>query len=386
MRVAIFTDNDFDKVNGVTTTLTALVSRAPADVDPRIYTASGVGRDETRYLALRSVGMPIPFYSEMSMYVPRWHEYLRRSMLDGIDLIHLTTPGPLGLTALWVASKTGLPLVGSFHTDLEAYTSILSGSRRLALCMGTYMRWMYGRCQTVLVPSAATRQLMVDMGTPIERIGLWTRGVDTQLFAPERRSSSLRDRWDVHDCRPAMLYVGRLSREKGLDLLPALTKALERLGVSHRLVVAGDGPLKPWLMEQCPGAVFTGMLGRDEVADVFASSDVFLFPSRTDTAGNVVLEAQAAGVPVLVSNAGGPCENMVDGVTGVVCDGNVTEIWVEKATALLGDESRRRRMSEAARGYALTRRWDTALAAVYDTYRAAMHRPSESCAVVSHAV
>ena len=123
--------------------------------------------------------VPIPFYGEMSIYVPRAREYLRRVAADQVDVLHLTTPGPMGLTALWVAARTGLPLVGSFHTDLEAYTTMLSGSRRLGGWMGTYMRWMYGRCQTVLVPSAATRAMLLQSGSNGEHIRLWTRGVDT---------------------------------------------------------------------------------------------------------------------------------------------------------------------------------------------------------------
>ena len=143
MRAAIFTDNDFDKINGVTTTLTAVLRHAPPDIQPRIYTAAGLGADQPDYFALRSLGVGIPFYREMKMYVPHWRRYLERVLEDGVDLIHLTTPGPLGLVALWVAAQARLPLIGSFHTDLSAYTRLLSGSERLGSLMREYMRWMY---------------------------------------------------------------------------------------------------------------------------------------------------------------------------------------------------------------------------------------------------
>ncbi|HXG90352.1 MAG TPA: glycosyltransferase family 1 protein [Vicinamibacterales bacterium] len=385
MRVAVFTDNDFDKVNGVTTTLTALVGHAPPDVQPRIYTAAALGTDDPTYLALRSFPVPIPFYSEMSMYIPRFRQYLERVLDDHVDVLHLTTPGPMGLAALWVAKKTGLPLVGSFHTDLATYTSLLSGSTRLGHWMGEYMRWMYGRCQQTLVPSSATRELLVAAGSRASRISLWTRGVDTQLFSPARRSSQLRSAWHVSERCPALLYVGRVSREKGLEMVPELLYRLRALGVAHRLIVAGDGPLRPWLQQQCPEAVFTGSLGRAAVAEVFASADAFVFPSQTDTAGNVVLEAQASGVPVIVSNRGGPRENMVDGVTGAVCAGSDARHWAAVTSDVLHDAVARASMAQAARDYALTRRWDIALSPVYQAYRDAARRPTTHRPSIDHA-
>jgi glycosyltransferase involved in cell wall biosynthesis len=383
MRVAVFTDNDFDKVNGVTTALSALVTYAPSDVEPRIYTAASTAADSDTYFAVKSIAVPIPFYTAMSVYLPHASTYLKRVVADEVDVVHLTTPGPMGLIALWVAKKAALPLVGSFHTDLQAYTTILSGSQRLGCWMGQYMRWMYGRCQRVLVPSDATRALLLRSGAHHERLELWTRGIDTEHFSPARRSNRLRAAWGVSDSRPALLYVGRVSREKGLEMLPDLVRHLHVLGVAHRLIVAGDGPLRGWLEHRCPEAVFTGTLGRKAVAEAFASADVFVFPSRTDTAGNVVLEAQAAGLPVVVSNVGGPHENMRPGATGVLCEGSEAARWATAVVSLLRDPALRRQMSAAARGYAMTRGWDSALANVYDTYRS-VARPSAPPELAAH--
>lgn len=369
MRVAVFTDNDFDKVNGVTTTLTAVLRHAPADIRPRIYTAARASVDRADYLALPSFGVGIPFYTELKMYLPHWRQYLAWVRAERVDVIHLTTPGPVGLAALWVAAQAGLPLVGSFHTDLAAYTETLSGSSRLAGWMREYMRWMYGRCGRVLVPSEATRQMLVRAGSPAGRIRVWTRGVDTTLFSPERRSARLRAEWGVSRERPALLYVGRVSREKGLDLLPLLQATLQRRGLDHRLIVTGDGPMRPQLAAMCPDAVFTGALGREAVAGVFASADVFVFPSRTDTAGNVVLEAQACGVPVVVSEVGGPRENMVDGVTGFVAGGHDASAWADRLVPLLVATEARHTMGRAARDYARARSWEQALAPLYESYR-----------------
>jgi glycosyltransferase involved in cell wall biosynthesis len=373
MRVAVFTDNDFDKVNGVTTALRAVLQCAPADILPRIYTASTLAVDQPDYLALAAAGVPIPFYTEMRIYWPSWRELARRIKADGAAVLHLTTPGPLGLAALWIARRTGLPIVGSFHTDLEAYTATLSGSARLARGMGWYLQWMYSRCDTILAPSETTRRMLVGSGINGNRVEVWPRGVDTELFTPERRSEALREQWRVSDQRPALLYVGRLSREKALMALPALSDALRHAGVDHRLIFAGGGPLRRELANACPDAQFLGFLGREAVASAFASADLLVFPSETDTAGNVVLEAQAAGLPVVVSARGGPRENLLPNASGFVCEG--PEAWLMASATLLRDANRRREMGHAARSYALSRRWDVALAPLFDTYRRAVGGP-----------
>jgi glycosyltransferase involved in cell wall biosynthesis len=365
VNVAIFTDNDFDKVNGVTTTLAAAVRCAPIDVRLRVYTAGALAVDQPDYLALRSPGVPIPFYPEMRMYMPRLLAYVARAKADRIDVIHLTTPGPIGLAALFVAWKLGLPMVGSFHTDLAAYTQTLSGSPRLGALMREYMRWPYGKCARVLVPSHHTRTLLLGAKANPEKMVVWPRGVDTDLFTPARRSRALREAWHVSDNRPAILYVGRVSREKGLGLLPAIRDRLHAIGLEHRLVIAGQGPMLPELRSQLPDALFTGVLSRAQVAEAFASADAFIFPSRTDTAGNVVLEAQASGLPVVLTSDGGPRENVAEGRSALVCHSDDAREWATALVKAVGA----RGMGEAAREYALTRRWDDALAPLYRAYR-----------------
>jgi glycosyltransferase involved in cell wall biosynthesis len=389
MNVAIFTDNDFDKINGVTTTLTAALRCAPAGMRLRIYTAATLPVDAPEYLAVRSVGVPIPFYGDMRMYVPRLLEFAARARADRIDVIHLTTPGPIGLAALFVAWRLRLPIVGSFHTDLAAYTAELSGSPRLAALMRQYMRWPYGKCARILVPSGHTRQLLIEAKADPCKIDVWPRGVDTALFNPSKRSNTLRESWHVSNRRPALLYVGRVSKEKRLLLLPAVRDRLHAMGFEHRVVIAGHGPLLPELRERMPDAMFTGPLSREAVADAFASADLFVFPSRTDTAGNVVLEAQASGLPVVISGAGGPRENMIAGCTGTVCHNDDPDDWARAIAATLRDEAQRAAMAAAARDYAVSRTWETALRPLYRAYhdvcvRAATATPPDAVHAAAH--
>jgi glycosyltransferase involved in cell wall biosynthesis len=377
VNVAIFTDNDFGKVNGVTTTLTAALDCAPPGMHLRVYTAAALEVATPDYLALRSMAVPIPFYRGMDMFMPRFRGYLARAREDRIDVIHLTTPGPIGLAAMHTAWRLRLPMVGSFHTDLAAYATVLSGSRHLGALMREYMRWVYGKCSRVLVPSDDTRALLISARTRAERIEIWRRGVDTSLFSPDRRSRELRDRWHVADNRPALLYVGRVSREKGLDLLPLLQQRLYARRLQHRFIIAGHGPMLVELQRWMPEALFTGLLSRQQVAEVFASVDAFIFPSRTDTAGNVVLEAQASALPVVVTNAGGPRENMIDGSTGVVCASDDPDVWADAVERVLNPVTRKA-WASAARNYAVARQWPRALEPLYGAYR-------EACAVTTPA-
>ena len=368
MNVAIFTDNDFNKVNGVTAALRAVLQYAPDGIRPCIYTASEFGDEGPGYFAPRSFGLAVPFYRDMRMYVPRPKQYLRRMRRDRIDLIHLTTPGPIGLAAVYIAWRMGLAMVGSFHTDLAAYTTQFSGSRLLGTLMERHLFWTYSQCDRVLVASESSRELLLNGRTNPRGIDLWWRGVDTDLFSPAKRSPALRERWRVCERRPAIVYVGRLSREKGLGILRAVQSALYRRGVEHRLIVVGDGPFRRELQTELPDAVFTGMLRPADVAIAMASADLFLLPSDSDTAGDAVLEAQASGLPALVSSLGGPQEYIRPGETGMVCEAGSGEAFGHAAALVLRDAQQHRRMSEAARAHALTLRWETTLAPLYRAY------------------
>jgi glycosyltransferase involved in cell wall biosynthesis len=367
MNVAIFTDNDFDKVNGVTTVLRAVLEHHPRDVRVRIYTCDPRGSDRPDYFSLPAFGVGIPYYREMKVYAPPFRRFLRQAQADDIGLVHVTTPGPVGLAGLWVAAKLGVPLIGSFHTHLAEYARRLSGSDRLGALMRVYLRWLYGRCEQVLAPSEATRQVLVQERIQPSRLRIWERGVCTERFSPEKRSAAIRAAWGASDDRPVLLYVGRLSKEKGLGDMPAVQRALSMASIAHQLVFIGDGPLRAELESRCPGAIFTGSLEHHQVADAMASSDVFVFPSRTDTAGNVVLEAQASGLPVLVTNEGGPQENIRPGASGEVCA--TVEDLVRHAGELLSNPARRAAYAGRARAFALERRWDLSLMPLFRSYR-----------------
>jgi glycosyltransferase involved in cell wall biosynthesis len=369
MRVAIFTDNDFGKVTGVTTTLRAVLAHAPPDVRPRIYTASDTAASRPDYFAVASLGRGLPWYREFKVYLPPLRTLRRELERDGVDLIHITTPGPMGLAARHLASVLSVPVVGSYHTHLGDYARTLSGWRRLGDALEVYMRWLYADCERLLVPSEATRSMLVSRGYRASNLGIWSRGIDTRRFRPGLRSRALREAWDVSDDRPAILYAGRLSREKGLDVVPRVQEALAWRRLPHRFVFAGDGPMRDELSKISRKAVFTGTLSHDDMAVAMASADLFFFPSATDSLGNVVLEAQASGLPVLVTDRGGPRENLLRGVSGDVLPAGDADAFAASVADLLTNPDRRRRMGSAARSYALTRGWVRALDVLYEAWR-----------------
>jgi glycosyltransferase involved in cell wall biosynthesis len=371
MRVAIFTDNDFGKVTGVTTTLRAVLAHAPHDIRPRIYTASDTAACRPDYFAVASRGIGLPWYREMKVYLPALGSMRRELERNGVDLFHITTPGPMGLAARHLARALNIPVVGSYHTHLGDYARTLSGSRRLGEALEAYMRWLYADCERLLVPSEATRSVLMSRGYRAPTLGIWSRGIDTRRFRPGLRSRALREAWNVCDGRPAILYAGRLSREKGLDVVPRVHEALARCGFPHRFVFAGDGPMRDELSKISREAVFTGTLSHDHMAVAMASADLFFFPSATDSLGNVVLEAQASGLPVLVTDRGGPRENLLRGVSGHVLPAGDAAAFAACLGDLLTNADRRRRMGAAARSYALTRGWERALDALYGAWREA---------------
>ena len=374
IRVALLTDNDFTKVNGVTTTLKAVLQYAPEDIAARVYTMSDTEVVADRYTAWRSFGVGLPWYSQMRIHWPRLRCLSAALRAQQPQLLHLTTPGPVGLAGRYLAFRHHWRTVGSFHTNLGDYARALGGGsvagRGAGLWLDAYMRWLYRSSDRVLVPSDQTRHDLIEQGYDPQRLTVWTRGVDAHQFSPLRRSNALRSIWKASLGCPVLLYVGRLSREKGLHRLVSVSDRLTSLGVRFQLVIAGDGPMRDALVARLPAAHFVGELPHAKVGEAMASADVFVFPSDTDTFGNVVLEAQASGLPAVVTTCGGPREAMVDGRTGFACDGDAIEVFAAHLARLLTDAELRRQFSEDARTQAEGRDWHHALAPLYDGWRA----------------
>jgi glycosyltransferase involved in cell wall biosynthesis len=374
VRVGIFTDNDFDKINGVTTTLKAVLQFGDRAMQPRVYAASDLGVDSPSYFAAASVGIGLPWYQEMRVYWPPLRAFARQLRRDRISILHVTTPGPVGLAARWLSKHLRLPLVGSYHTEFGDYVTMLSGSARFGGITERYVRWFYRTSNPLLVPSGATRDLLIARGYRPSSLRVWGRGVDVERFDPSPRSTTLREDWRGTRRSPLILYAGRLSKEKGLALAEPLRRRLSEHGVEPRFVFVGDGPMRRELQQLIPDGIFLGALPHERVAVAMASADAFFFPSATDTLGNVVLEAQAAGLPVVVSDRGGPRQHMAPHHTGFICTAGDVDAFARAFVLLFTQPELRSEMSRAAREYALSRDWPKALIPLHYAWLSAAGR------------
>ncbi|PQJ36360.1 glycosyl transferase family 1 [Salinibacter sp. 10B] len=291
-----------------------------------------------------------------------------REELEAFDptLYHIATPDLLGRHALSVAHDTGTPVVASYHTHFSSYLKYYHLDL-FESALWSYLRRFYEQCEQVYVPSSAMAEILKEHGIT-DGLRLWERGVNTDRFSPERRSLEWRREQGINDNEIVVSFVSRLVWEKGLDVYADVIRRLEQQGIPHRSMVVGDGPARDELEERLPNTVFTGFLEGDELAQAYASSDVFLFPSDTETFGNVTLEAMASGLPTICANAVGSRDLVNDESTGLLCPPDDTDAFVQATRRLVLDTELRERMSTAAHTRAQAYTWDAILGRMNEYY------------------
>ncbi|MCA9674566.1 MAG: glycosyltransferase family 1 protein, partial [Myxococcales bacterium] len=350
-RVAVFTDT-IDHVNGVAIGLRRLLGEARrGGLDLRLIGCGPVARLETD--ADGVVRLPSVYdhrlaeYPEMAWSVPHLPPLLRYLEEEQIDLVQCSTPGPVGLAALAAARLTGLPVIGQYHTDVPEYALRLTGDPTAAALVRQLVGWFYRAMDRVLAPTAWVAEIVKGLGVAPEKLVQVPRGVDLALFSPSRRRPGAFGELGVTG--PVLLYVGRLSREKSLDHLFTAFRAVRAEVSEASLVLVGDGPQRAELERDAPpGCVFTGFVTGDALAELYASADVFVFPSDTETFGNAVVEAQASGLPAIVAERGATREHVVDGITGFAIDPRNVDTMRRTLVRLLRDPDLARRMGRAA--------------------------------------
>lgn len=373
VKVGHFTDT-FHDVNGVALTLKMQVNMANKHgKELKVVTCScGGGEEMPGVKQFAPIGScELPEYPGQTFHYPPFLEMLEYVYEQGFTHLHSATPGPIGLAALGISRILKLPIYGTYHTAFPQYAKVLTGDDAMEELMWKYMLWYYNQMDKVFVPSRATGEELAAKGIDPSKITLFTRGVDIERFTPAKRNGALA-KWGV-DSGTSLLYVGRISREKNLHLLAEAFLKLRRTHSGVNLVVAGDGPYLTEMKRSLAGkgAVFTGYVQGEELAGLYASCDLFVFPSTTDTFGNVVLEAQASGLPVIVTPFGGPRENVEAGSTGLVVEAVDPDGLARAMEELVRDEPRRLRMSRAARAAMENRSFDLAFMKTWDLYRCA---------------
>ncbi len=336
----------------------------------------------------------VPFYPGLRIGVPSLTAAAQTLADGGFDAIHVCSPGPTGVAGALLGRALGLPLIGSYHTELTAYAQLRSGQQHLAEAMQMAVGAFYNACDLVLSPSPASDVALASIGMSPEKVLRWDRGVDTSRFDPSLRSDELREQWmegmacpesstapyrvtdpllSGRECPQVnVLYAGRITHEKGAELLAEAFLCARAQEPRLHLVLAGGGPEQERLRERVgKHATFLGWLRGDQLARTYASADIFFFPSATDTFGQVILEAQASGLPVLAVAAGGPLELIEDRVTGLLREAD-NEQLASALVELAGAPPLRERLAGAALAAVRKRTWERALERLADGYRRAL--------------
>ena len=359
---AWFTDT-LDDVNGVATTIRKMTA-AGAVAGKELVVVASRGDLQLSDIPIKNfppIGeFELPEYELQKLSFPPILQMLDYVQREAFTEIIISTPGPVGLTGLLAAKMLNLRTSGIYHTDFPQYIRILTEDSFLESVAWRYMHWFYGQLDTVFVNSEEYRQSCIKRGFDPAKLKILPRGLDTELFSPARRELAFWEKFGATNGQIRLLYVGRISREKDLDILADAFRRLRNDGLPVQLFVVGHGPYSEKFARTLPEAVFTGYLTGKELATAYASADIFVFPSTTDTFGNVILEAQSSGVPVIVSDSGGPKELVEDRTNGLITRSRDVDDFTQAISSLVTDATLRQRMGAAARKSVIDRSWPNA--------------------------
>jgi len=376
LRVAVVTETYPPEVNGVSGTIARVVDGLHERghelqlVRPRQDRSDSVtDHSEERLLHVLMRGLPIPRYPQLKMGLPSRHALVKLWSTQRPDVVHLVTEGPLGWSALQAATHLRLPVVSDFRTNFHAYSCHYGLAWLRSPIMG-YLRKFHNRTACTMVPTEGLRSELAASG--FKRLKVVSRGVDTRLFDPSRRSDALRAAWGASRHTPVVLCVGRLAAEKNLDLLLSAFEDVRRLKPTARLVLVGDGPDRAALGQRCPDAVFAGTRRGEDLAAHYASADLFFFPSVTETFGNVVPEAMASGLAVVGFDYAAAGQLIRHGTNGVLARLGDREAFCDVARGLAEDLPQARALGAQARLTACRLDWDRIVDAVEAEYTAAI--------------
>ena len=365
MRIALFTETFLPKVDGIVTRLRHTVDYLQRLGDQVLVFAPEGGIREYRGAKIEGIpGFPLPLYPELKLAIPR--PTIRQSLeLFQPDLIHVVNPAVLGLAGLYYAKTLDIPLLASYHTHLPKYLQHY-GLGMLEGFLWELLKAGHNQAQLNLCTSSAMQEELSSHG--IERVKVWQRGVDTEMFRPQPANRAMRDRLTQgHPDDPLLLYVGRLGAEKEIDRIRPVLEAIP----NARLALVGDGPHRQELMRFFAGTNthFVGYLMGEELSTAYASADAFVFPSSTETLGLVLLEAMAAGCPVVAAGSGGITDIVEDGVNGFLFDPRDERGAIAATQRLLASTEIRETLRQNARREAERWGWEPATRQLQMFYR-----------------
>jgi glycosyltransferase involved in cell wall biosynthesis len=360
LRIAVVTETWPPEVNGVAMTLAKLVqglSHRNHDVQlirPRqTKTESPLNDSSLEEVLMR--GMPIPRYPELKLGLPSTKTLVKTWTLRRPDVVHIATEGPLGWSALQAAKVLKLPVTSDFRTNFQSYSKHY-GVGWLRKPIVAYLRKFHNATACTMVP---TRELMRTLSeNGFVNLKVVSRGVDTKLFNISKRDKSLRSSWGATENTKVLISVGRMAPEKNLDQVLKTYEALKHTDQAFKLVMVGDGPLRSQFQQRYPDIIFPGMLSQPNLAVYYASSDLFVFPSQTETFGNVTLEALASGIPVLAFDCAAARDWVQTGINGWLVAESNPEGFAAQAVAVFNSKDALDRITQSTRQQVVHLDWD----------------------------
>jgi Glycosyltransferase len=360
MRILYFTDTYLPQINGVTNTLDKLGAYFENNkieylIFAPYYPDNSLQLREIHVKRFRS--MSLPAYPECKLSIPLYSNLCHLADKFKPDVVHLMTPAGIGVAGLKYAHERDLPLVSSFTTSFDAYLKYYKIDIFQNL-IWSFFKWFHNSCDINLCPSQDTINTLESRR--IRNIKLMSRGIDTDVFNPLFKSGDIKKDLNTEE-KMAFLYVGRLAAEKDLDILMESIRNINGIypGLT-RFVIAGDGPYASCMKKTAPDNVlFTGYIKGERLSSIYASCDVFVFPSSTETFGNVVLEAMASGLPVIAVNSGGVKNSIINGYNGILCDSRDVGSFTRAICRFIEDKTLAGNLGINARQYTLDKSWNS---------------------------
>jgi glycosyltransferase involved in cell wall biosynthesis len=365
MKVAYFTESLPPLVDGVSHTLSYLQKSLEAEKIDYMFFSPFLPTDENWADKVEHIlSVPFPLYTKYRVSLPAFHD-LRNSLAQfAPDIIHICSPFFLGFFAYRYAVEAGIPAVNSFHTRFVSYLKYY-GFGWFEPYGWRFLKWFYNRGDNCFVPSEATIRELGSRG--FSNLTLWERGIDSGRFSPAFADRNLKNHWSPEGDQVA-LFAGRLVKEKDVETLLEAHRILLQRGVKYKLVFVGEGPMRGQIEREAADVILAGHLQGDQLSRAYASADIFVFPSTTESFGNVVLEAAASGLPIIGASEGGVGDLIRDGETGFLTTPRDPEDFALKMERLLIDESLRNSMAAEALELASQKNWSQINRKLFQNY------------------
>lgn len=365
IKIAFFADTLRENMDGAVRTMYQIINRIPHDQFEFLFI---VGEKPQRQLNFKVIEIPslrIPFNSDYKIAIHSFWQKRLDNELNAFrpDIIHVASPSLLGRYAIGYSEKHDIPVSSIYHTHFVSYVDfyleklpfLIKGSKKLVVSL---MQSFYNRCDLIYVPSQAMINELSDMGILSSKMTLWQRGLDNEMFSISKKQNSY---WDQHipDDKIKILFASRLVWEKNLKTLIDIYKLSMQQALPYQFIIAGEGYAKEKLQKEMPEALFLGELDHRALSQVYANSDYFLFPSISETYGNVVVEAMASGLPCIIAKGGGTNDFIENNKSGIICSPYKAQEFISAIQQLTLDENKRNRIIQNAQDYAQSMSWDS---------------------------